>query len=46
LGRDDNRGQLLTPFYKDDLKFGVDLENQEDLTYNFYFSIMIQYRFD
>lgn len=46
LGRDNNRGQLLTPFSKNDLKIGVDLENQEDFTYNFYFSLMIQYRFN
>lgn len=46
LARDNNRGQLLTPFSKNDLKIGVDLENQEDLTYNFYFSLMIQYRFN
>lgn len=45
LGRDNSRGNLLTPFKAEDLRFVQDAEKVEELTYNFYFSLMIQYRF-
>lgn len=45
LGRDNSRGQLLTPYKAEDLKLNPGAETIEDLTYNFYFSLMIQYRF-
>lgn len=45
LGRDNSRGQLLTPYKEKDLKLNPGAETIEDLTYNFYFSLMIQYRF-
>lgn len=45
LSRDNNRGQLLTPYSQEDLRFNPSAEAIEDLTYNFYFSLMIQYRF-
>lgn len=46
VGRDNNRGQLLTPYSKEVLIPGFGYELEEELTYNFYFSLMIQYRFD
>ena len=45
IGRDNNRGQLLSPYNMEDLRFNPENEAFEDLTYNFYFSLMIQYRF-
>lgn len=45
LARDNSRGQLLTPYEQEDLRFNSSSEEVEDLTYNFYFSLMIQYRF-
>ncbi len=46
VGRDNVRGNLLTPFSQSDFIGNVDWELEEELTYNFYFSLMIQYRFD
>lgn len=46
FGRDNGRGQLLTPFQQKDFVIVVPSELKEDLTYNFYFSLMIQYRID
>lgn len=46
LGRDNARGQLLTPYSTKVLVPGFGWELEEELTYNFYFSLMLQYRFD
>ena len=46
LGRDNERGQLLTPYSTKVLVPGLGYELEEELTYNFYFSLMIQYRID
>lgn len=46
LNRDNVRGQLLTPFSQSDFIVPVPWELEEELTYNFYFSLMIQYRLD
>jgi hypothetical protein len=46
LGRDNDRGQLLTPYSTEVLVPGLGYELEEELTYNFYFSLMIQYRLD
>ncbi len=46
LGRDNERGQLLTPYSTKVLIPGLGYELEEELTYNFYFSLMIQYRLD
>lgn len=45
LGADDSRGQLLTPFAPERFNSSLGVEQEEELTYNFYFSIMIQYRY-
>jgi hypothetical protein len=46
LNRDNARGQLLTPYSSKVLVPGFGWELEEELTYNFYFSLMLQYRFD
>lgn len=45
IGRDETRGQLLTPFKSNVLAYNKESEMNEQLTNNFYFSLMIQYRF-
>jgi hypothetical protein len=45
LGADDSRGNLLTPFGPESFNSALGIEQEEELTYNFYFSIMIQYRY-
>ncbi len=45
IGRDNSRGELLTPFTPDRFDPNLGVEQEEQLTYNFYFSIMIQYRY-
>jgi hypothetical protein len=45
LGGDDARGQLLTPFSPNQSTSALGFEEEEQLTYNFFFSIMIQYRY-
>jgi len=45
LGADDSRGQLLTPYIPDENTTTLGFEQEEQLTYNFFFSIMIQYRY-